>query len=722
MLMHWLQSIDLALFRWINQLLVNPIFDLVMPVLSEPKLVLLPAIVGAPFLLWRGPARLRACLIFAVMAVILGEALLVAPLKRAIDRPRPADVIPETRMLVGPGKARAMPSGHAANAFAVAAICLWFYRRRALAVLPVAAAIGYSRVYTGAHFPSDVLAGAALGIGWALVTLWMADRLWTWFGQRWWPLWYQRLPSLRHPCPVSPAPCSADQDTELRSHWLRLSYLLIALLLLVRWGYLASGRIELSEDEAYQWVWSKHLDLSYYSKPPMIAYAQFLGTTLWGDTEFGVRFFSPLIAATVSVLMLRFFARNAHPKLGFWLLAVSTASPLLAAGSILMTIDPLSVLFWTAALVTGWNALHQDRIAPWAWTGLWLGLGFLSKYVALLQWFSFALFLVLWPPARQQLRRPGPYLALAINLLFFLPVLIWNLQHDWIGLTHVGERGGLHRAWQPTLRYLGDFVGSQIGLLNPVFFVGLLAAMVGFWRCPEKRPLPLYLFSMGAPLLLLCLLFTLRSRVHPNWIAPAVIPLYALMILYWSDRHRRGVALVGPWLATGFTLGLTLVLLLHETDNIRSLSGKSLPVQWDPLRRVRGWEATARSVALARDALLAEGKPVFIIADHYGIAGLISFYLPEAKAAVNSDPLVFCLAADRPKNQFHLWPGYEPRSGQNALFIREDVHPKPLPPSLTNQFAHVAQLQVVEVRRRQLVLHQLHLAECRELHGSPARP
>ena len=92
--MFWLQSIDLALFRWINQSLANPIFDLVMPVLSEPKLVLLPAIVSVPFLLWRGPARLRACLLFAVMAVILGDGLLVAPLKRAIDRPRPAGSYP----------------------------------------------------------------------------------------------------------------------------------------------------------------------------------------------------------------------------------------------------------------------------------------------------------------------------------------------------------------------------------------------------------------------------------------------------------------------------------------------------------------------------------------------------------------------------------------------------------------------------------------------------
>ena len=714
--MFWLQSIDLALFRWMNQSLSNPTFDLLMPLLSEGKLVLLPALVALPFLLWRGNARLRACLLFAVAAVILGETLAIGPLKQTIRRARPHDAFPEARLLVGQGTPRSMPSGHAANSFAVAAVFIWFYRRRALALLPIAAAVAFSRVYNGAHYPSDVLAGAGLGIACAGVTVWSAEQLWAWFGKNWWPLWYHRLPSLRNPEPRQLPKESPASDYELQSHWLRLGYVLIAVLLVARWSYLAGGSIELSEDEAYQWVWSKHLDLSYYSKPPMIAYTQALGTALWGDTEFGVRFFAPLIGATVSFLMLRFFARTANARLGFWLLLVATATPLLAAGSILMTIDPLSVLFWTAALVTGWQAFHQDRLAPWLWTGLWLGFGLLSKYVALLQCLSFAVFFLLWPPARRHLRKPGPYLALAISLIFLLPVLVWNGQHNWIGLTHLGERGGLDRSWQPTLRFLGEFVGAEIGLLNPIFFVGMIAAIIGAWKRSKKHPLPLFLFSMGAPLFFICLLFTLRSRVQPNWIAPAVIPLLGLTVIHWSDRFRQGAAFVKPAFATGLVLGFALVVLLHETDSVRSLTGKSLPVEWDPLRRVRGWEAVAHNVGEARTALLAEGKPVFIIADHYGIAGLVSFYLPEAKQRVTSDPLVYCLTSDRPRNQFHLWPGYEERHGQNALFIREGKRQRPTPPRLLDQFRLVTNLPVVNVPNQRRTLHQLHVSECRDLH------
>ena len=92
-------------------------------------------------------------------------------------------------------------------------------------------------------------------------------------------------------------------------------------MLIASWIYLASGTIQLSQDEAYQWVWSKHLALSYYSKPPGIALIQFAGTSLFGDNEFGVRFFSPLFAAILSVMVLRFLAREISARAGFLVVA-----------------------------------------------------------------------------------------------------------------------------------------------------------------------------------------------------------------------------------------------------------------------------------------------------------------------------------------------------------------------------------------------------------------
>src|SRR5689334_17965470 len=112
---------------------------------------------------------------------------------------------------------------------------------------------------------------------------------------------------------------------EERRRWLHWGYIFVAIFFILRLAYLASGTIELSEDEAYQWLWSKHLALSYFSKPPLIAYLQFLGTSIWGDTEFGIRFLSPVLASVLSIALMRFFAGQQRARAGFWLILILAA-------------------------------------------------------------------------------------------------------------------------------------------------------------------------------------------------------------------------------------------------------------------------------------------------------------------------------------------------------------------------------------------------------------
>ena len=96
----------------------------------------------------------------------------------------------------------------------------------------------------------------------------------------------------------------------------------------------------------YEVLWSKHLALSYYSKPPFIAYAQWLGTHLFGDTEAGVRFVAPTVSALAGWVLLRYVRGLTNARTSFFFLLAVCATPLLSVGSILMTIDPLAVLFW----------------------------------------------------------------------------------------------------------------------------------------------------------------------------------------------------------------------------------------------------------------------------------------------------------------------------------------------------------------------------------------
>ena len=300
-----------------------------------------------------------------------------------------------------------------------------------------------------------------------------------------------------------------------------------------------------------------------------------------------------------------------------------------------------------------------------------MGLGFLSKYTALLQYLCWAVFFALHPPARKQLRRPGPYLALLINLLCAVPVLIWNYQHGWITVSHVGSNAGLGKAWQPTLRFMGDFIGMEFGLLNPVFFVATVWAAVAMWRRARHNPRLVYCFSMGAPLFLVYFFYSLRSRLLPNWIAPSIVPLFCMMVIYWDMRWRLGSPHIKRWLITGLSLGFVAVIFAHNTDLTKKLTGHYLPVNVDPLHRVRAWDNVAQTVGQAREQLLAEGKPVFLLGNHYGIVSLITFYLPEAKALVRDTPMVYFRTSIVPVNQYYFWPSYSQRKGENALFVNE---------------------------------------------------
>ena len=613
-----------------------------------------------------------------------------------------------------------MPSSHAANWFAAIVVLGAYYRRTVRWTLPLGVAVSFSRVYNGVHYPSDVAAGMLLGAGTAWAVLHATETVWRKAGCRWFPFWSAGLPSLLNPdCPAAPdkseslPPQERERLAELQ--WVRLGYLVIGMLLALRWLYLASGRVELSEDEAYQWTWSKHLDLSYFSKPPFIAYAQFIGTSLWGDTVFGVRFLAPLLSAGMGLMLLRFFAREVNARAGFFLVLAANAAPLLIAGSALMTIDPLSVFFWVAAMVTGWRAVRENRLAQWTLTGLFMGCGFLSKYTNLFQLLSWAVFFLLWPSARGRLRERGPWVALLVTLLCTVPVLVWNAQHDWITVAHVASNGGLDRPWQPRLKYCFEFLGAEFGLLNPVFFVAAFWAALGFWKLGERQSLMRYLFSMGAPLFLFYWLYTARNRVQPNWIAPSALPLFALMTVYWEQRWRAGLKRAPKFLWAGLAFGVVAAAVMLFPEILEKVSGRRLPARYDPLRRVRAWTDTARVVDEARRKLAAEGRPTFIIAAHYGLTGQCSFCIPEAREAVTREPMVYFQSSDRPLNQYYFWPGYLGRKGQDAIFVREASAPGPPPSRLVGEFESVEDLGIHDALFRGEVYRRLQLFACRGL-------
>jgi len=241
--------------------------------------------------------------------------------------------------------------------------------------------------------------------------------------------------------------------------------LLIGFLLLltgIRWWF--GANIELTPDESYHYLWAQHPDVSYYSGGPGVALTILAGTSMFGPNEFGVRFLSPLLGLCTSVLVYLMGRKLSREKVAFWSVLGLNLLPLFNVESVLITIDSLSILFWAAALYLFWLAIERSPRFSLFWpvTGVVIGLGFLCKYENALELVSILLFLLVVPKYRGELRRPNFYILLLCFAPFLAPLILWNLQHDWLGLEQLSNQAILNALFTIRLSHLVESFAAQL--------------------------------------------------------------------------------------------------------------------------------------------------------------------------------------------------------------------------------------------------------------------
>ena len=350
---------------------------------------------------------------------------------------------------------------------------------------------------------------------------------------------------------------------------------LLGFAVLLRLVYL--GLPELMEQEAYYWNYSNHFALSYLDHPPMAATLIWLGTTLFGANEFGVRiasFFCWFITAYFSYrLTAKIFSRTA--AIGGLVLVAWL--PFYFGAGLIMTPDAPLFAAWSAILYFLYGALVDGDNSAWSGVGVSLGLGMISKYTIVLLGPAILFFMIFDRKARNWFLRPAPYLAVLIALIIFLPVIIWNFQHEWASFLFQGE----HRVTGRTFFTTHRLVGYILLILTPA---GVLGLFYFFFRgnrffaeacCrtgnPERegvnRTYGFLLLMIASPLLVF-LLFSFTREVKLNWTAPlwlALLPFLGCTVM--SVCGGAGGALLQLiyrlWMPTILIIALAFSIAMH---------------------------------------------------------------------------------------------------------------------------------------------------------------
>ncbi len=513
----------------------------------------------------------------------------------------------------------------------------------------------------------------------------------------------------------------------------RLLYVFLGALTLLR--LVMIGQIELSPDEAYYFQWSERLDWSYFSKGPGVAAAMWIGTHLFGANEFGVRFLSPLLSLGTSLLMFSFARRLYGESVGIWTAVTINCIPIFNVGSLVLTIDPLSIFFWMAALYTFWLALERSPAfsAWWLATGALIGCGFLAKYTNAMQLLSVVLLLAFTPKYRRELARPGFHLMLAVFALFTAPPIIWNAQHDWITLQHLGARGGLDSPARFNPSEFLQFLGAHFGVYSPLLFAGLIVTFIWGWRRASIQFKPRFLLVFTVPLFALYFALSFKQAGEANWTAPATLSLAVLAVFFWHER-AQATRWARGFVVAALGVGLVLSLIVVDTELPRRL-GIPFSYDLDPSTRLRGWRSAAALVdASRRDFEAASGGKVFLVANKYGTAAILAFYLADQRPEGTDHPPIYVPESAFPENQYYFWPrydenvpippgtvgkdeyyteetGYNPFLGRNALYITDRAEEK-APSSIKRGFERVEMIRCIDFARRGQPLRQLRIFAC----------
>ncbi|MDD4848158.1 MAG: glycosyltransferase family 39 protein [Bacteroidales bacterium] len=322
--------------------------------------------------------------------------------------------------------------------------------------------------------------------------------------------------------------------------------------------------IEFGNDEVYYHLYAQYPDWSHFDHPPMVGFMmQLFSFNLLFDSELAMRMSSIVLGSFNILLIFKIGSALKNERTGWFAALLYTASvyAFVICGIFILPDTPQS-FFWLLTLLFFIKTFQKDQDEKkqkytMLWAGFFCGMAFLSKYTSLFLWSGAGIFILGWK--REWLKRKELYFSVLLTILGMVPVLVWNLQNDFISFTFHSERV----TYQQTIRpdYFVTELAGELLYNNPLVVILTILAVVACFRkkISANKELMRLLLCIALPFIVTFWVVSWQRATLPHWSAPAfitLIPLTAAWLDEKTDRHKK----FNGWITSA--VGLLAIVLV----------------------------------------------------------------------------------------------------------------------------------------------------------------
>ena len=282
-------------------------------------------------------------------------------------------------------------------------------------------------------------------------------------------------------------------------------------------------------DEAQYWLWSKNLDIGYFSKPPLIAW--FIGgyTKIFGDGFVSIKIIPSLVYFITSISLFNLCKNiGLNRKHSLSCAVIFLFIPAVSFSSFIVSTDIFLLLFWVMSLDELVKIKKNPGIKKFIVLGILLGLAFLSKYAAIYFYICLILYILLDHDTKNIFVKNyrGFLLSFFCTIIIILPNIIWNFNNSWITLQHTSDNANFENLEINLFRGFG-FLGTQLLMVGPFLFVANLANYKKIIFSENQK----FLLIFSLPIFLIVFIEAVIVRANANWAAPALVTFFVFLYI-----------------------------------------------------------------------------------------------------------------------------------------------------------------------------------------------